>query len=441
MKNDKTYLESKYRKIYSYYSFDLNCLISEFSVREFVQFFEKTKNFFEQRYMDDKNRNFKMVLDEKIESTIFFDDSKMLFTTKNFLPKEISRIYQPIDNTNTINCFDLQASSFHKITLVPDKDKVPNFHFNQFCKYLNFSGRLFICGGYTEGTIVSKSCWIAEDKVNFIADYEEKRSKKKNTQDEMGGTASSIVSRSFYRSINKTSVYDNTTDKNTLRLIKVTDMCYGRAGHGLVGFLPNIILAISGVDNLTRCEIFKLDENKWEEISSLNQARIDSSILVHNDHVYVFFGIHYNRMAKKVQFLDSIEKINFSLIQNSDWEFITPEMKIDERKFLPRSLCAILPTQSSSKIYILGGQTERDKFSSEIFQYDLLNNYIYKKKETIPKIGGFIEGNFIFLYKTAFLFDLYGDIFTYYQNTDTFSYCFKDTSSFEQENEDNNKKI
>ncbi len=194
----------------------------------------------------------------------------------------------------------------------------------------------------------------------------------------------------------------------------------------MVGFSPNIILAVSGVDNLTRCEIYKLDENKWEEIASLNQARIDSSVLIHNSYVYVFFGIHYNKLTKKCDFLDSIERINFSCLQSSDWEFITPDMKIGERKYLPRSLCAILPTNSSSIIYIVGGQTEKDKFSNEIFQYDLEINYISKKKDCIPKLSGFLENNFIFLYKTAVLFDLYGDICTYYLNTETFNYCFRD---------------
>ena len=441
LKNDKSYLESEFKKIYSYYSFDLNCLISEFSVREFLQFLEKTKSFLDHRYIDDKNKNFKMVLEDKLESTVFFDDSKKIFTTKNYLPKDISRIYQPVDNTNNINCFDLQSCSFLKFNLVPDKDKLPNFHFNQFCKYLNFAGRLLISGGYSEGTNLTKSCWILEDKVNFEADYNAKINKKKEENLQLGNTSSSIVSRSFYNCINKSYVFDNVTLNNTFRIIKISDMNYGRAGHGLVGFLPNIILAISGVDNLTRCEIFKFDENKWEEIASLNQARIDSSVLIHNNIVYVFFGIYYNKIAKKVSFLDSIEKINFSCLQTSDWEFITPEMKIEERKFLPRSLCAILPTHSSSTVYIVGGQTERDKYSNEIFQYDLQINYIYKKKECIPKSGGFLETNFIFLYKTAVLFDLYGDVFTYYQNSDSFSYCFKENNNLDEENEENLKKF
>ncbi len=378
--------------------------------------------------MDEKTKNFKVVLDDKIKKTVYFDDSKKIFTTKNFLPKNISRIYQPIDNTNHINCFDLSSTSFIKYHLTIDKSKFGGpFHFNHFCKYINFTGRLFVIGGYEEGAKVCNKCYVVEDKTLFEQDFEERKNKGKNADyGQSGQNASSVISRKFYQSVNRSFVYDNITSNNTLRLIEISNMNYPRAGHGLVGFSPNIILAVSGVDNLTRCEIYKLDENKWEEIASLNQARIDSSVLIHNSYVYVFFGIHYNKLTKKCDFLDSIERINFSCLQSSDWEFITPDMKIGERKYLPRSLCAILPTNSSSIIYIVGGQTEKDKFSNEIFQYDLEINYISKKKDCIPKLSGFLENNFIFLYKTAVLFDLYGDICTYYLNTETFNYCFRD---------------
>jgi len=378
--------------------------------------------------MDDKTKNFKVVLDDKIKTTVYFDDSKKIFTTKNFLPKNISRVYQPIDNTNHINCFELSSTSFIKFHLTIDKAKFGGpFHFNSFCKYINFTGRLFVIGGYEEGAKVSNKCYVVEDKSLFEQDFEERKNKGKNTDiGQSAMNAASMISRKFYQSVNRSFVFDNTTSNNTLRLIQISNMNYPRAGHAMVGFSPNILLTVSGVDNLTRCEVYKLDENKWEEIASLNQARIDSSVLIYNSYVYVFFGISYNKLTKRCDFLDSIERINFSCLQSSDWEFITPDMKIGERKYLPRSLCAMLPTNSPSTIYIVGGQTEKDKFSNEIFQYDLEINYITRRKDCIPKLSGFLENNFIFLYKTAVLFDLYGDICTYYLNTETFNYCFRD---------------
>jgi hypothetical protein len=428
-------LEGEYKKIYSYYSFDLNCLISEFSVREFLQFIEKIRVFLDHRFIDDKNKNFKMVLEDKIKTTVFFDDAKKIFTTKNFLPKNISRVYMPIDNTNTVNCFDLSNSLFYKYMIIPVKYN-GNFQFKKFCKFLNFTGRLLITGGYEDDEKLSNRCYILENSEDFKTEFDSVKSKEKvrmNDAGQIGMMVSSIVSRSFYQNINSAFIYDNQITSNSLRLIEISKMNYARVGHGLVGFLPNVVLAISGTENLTRCEIFKMDENKWEEIASLNQARIDCSVLVHNNYIYAFFGINYNRITKKCDFLDTIERINFSSLQTSDWEFITPEMKIEERKYLPRSLCSILPTQSSSTIYIVGGQTDRDKFSNEIFQYDIQINYVYKKKETLPKVGGFIESNFIFLYKTAVLFDLHGDIFTYYQNTDTFNYIYRETTDAEKD--------
>jgi hypothetical protein len=206
-------------------------------------------------------------------------------------------------------------------------------------------------------------------------------------------------------------------------------MIYPRAGHALVSLYPNLIFAISGTEGSRTCELFQLDLNRWEEVASINNSRIDPSACIFKNYIYVFFGLLYHKQTKKYSFLDTIERISILNMQKREWEFVTPKVEQNVLEILPRSLAGIvIKNDTASMIYICGGQTGKDKFSNDVFEVNLDSNIITLCDKKLPKISGFIEQNFLYLFKTGINFDVYGDLYYYNCVNDTFNFIFQKLS-------------
>lgn len=213
-----------------------------------------------------------------------------------------------------------------------------------------------------------------------------------------------------------------------MRLIKVSDMVHSRAGHSVIAISNNSALVISGTDNNKTCEMFNMETNEWNEISSLNQSRIDSSIIIYKNFVYVFFGLNFNKQTKKYTFLNTIERISLMNITTSEWEYISP-MVSDQSLLenLSRSLCGVcLKGNSNNIIYLLGGQIDKDKYSKEIFEYNFDLNYFTKSEKMLPFETGFLEQNFLYLFNIGLNFDIFGDLIYYNSKIDDFNAQFSD---------------
>ena len=443
LSGSKSFIEKEYKKLYHYYNFDLNCLISEFTIKDYLAYLENNKRYLENLYYEEKNLIMRLSIEDKIKNIILMDHSKK--TSKNILPKNVSNIYMPVDRTNFLNSYDIETSTFTKHTLIIEKLK--NFTFNQYCRYVNFGGRLFITGGFEEKKI-SNTCIIIEDAKNFMDPFGRKLHFMKETEvvlddfnipkiNPSSKNVKFISKENHYRkivdpelyqtslvNINKKLIYSSLPSPN-IKIMKAESMIYGHAGHAVAAISPNYILVISGVDGCQKCEIYKINENVWEEMSDVSHPRIDPGILINNDYVYIFFGISYNRFTKKCEFLNTIERINFSNIINANWEVITPQLDNFDEAILKRSLCGVVQTNSSNIIYILGGQIEKEKFSDSIFQYDLQLNFISIKKETLPKKTAFLEQNFIYIFKKAVNYDIFGDVFFYDTIHDSFNFQYR----------------
>jgi hypothetical protein len=431
----KLQLETDSNKLLGYYDFNKTALISEFSMKDFYSFLEKNKVFLMKHYEEYRKTTNSLNVEDKINSVVGFDEEKMIFSSKNFLPRNISKIFQPIDRTNQITIYDSETEKFKRISLLPKN--LEGFTFLPFSRYINFNGRLLICGGYEDQGKLSRTTWAFEDRsnlsfwrsnnINSPENNKKKGGEKTKTQNTNSITSSIEVD--FYNNINENYIFEDMQNSN-YNVIRLSNMIQARAGHSLVSLPPTLILAFSGTESNKTCEMFHFGNNRWEEIASLNTARIDPSAITYKNYVYVFFGLVYHKQSKKYSFLDSIERISLMSTQSSEWQFISPKLNDSIiSTLLPRSLCGIVvKNNSNSVIYLLGGQVDKDKFSSQIFEYNLDLNTLSITEKKLQKPTAFLEQNFVYLFKTGINFDIYGDVFYYqsHNDNDTFNFHFQD---------------
>jgi len=357
------------------------------------------------------------------------------------------KIYFPVEKQNILSCYCSETDTFSQVRLNPNTGQ--KFMFMHFIRFVNCFGRLFVTGGYEDSPSglgkASKSMWIIEDNSNVNFKNFDISNKNKNKLKEEGiveehhpkkvigniilniendsssktKTTNSII-KNFYSSIEKENFFSDIDNKD-IRFIKANEMLYGHAGHGIICFSSELLMVFSGVDNNTKCEIFHIEQNCWEEISSLNTPRIDPSVLVYKTYIYIFFGINYDQINQKITYIDTVERINLLQFQEGKWEFISPSSSIEENLNLGRSLCGIVPKANSSIIYILGGMVGNNEYSDDILQYNLETNFLSRSEKRLPKPTCFYEPNFSFLYKTGLNFDLDGDVLYYQSNEDKFS--------------------
>lgn len=387
-------------------------------MKDFYSFLDKNKIFLTKHYEEYTKLIVNLNVVEKINNVIGFDETKMLFSSKNFLPKNISRVYQPIDRTNQVTIYDSESEAYHKLLLFPKKKK--GFSFLPFCRYLNFNGRLFVSGGYQD-TRLSRTFWAVEDKS--IMDFTGNNSSG-NSNSKYSNLAN--IHNEFYSNINNQNFVFEDENYPNICVLRCADMINPRAGHSMVGLSPSLILVFGGTENTKTCEMYHFDSNRWEEIASLNETRIDPSAFIYKNFIYIFFGLRYDKSSKKYTFLDTIERISLLNMQNSDWEYVTPKFTDgSSRNLLPRSLCGIVVKHnSSSTIYLCGGQVDKEKYSNEVFEYDVELNTLCLSDKKLPKPSAFLEQNFVYLFRTGINFDIYGDMF-YYHNSDSFNFQFQ----------------
>lgn len=154
-------MESVSNRIKAFYDFNKSALISEFSMKEFYNFLDKSKIYVNTEFINYTNMLKDINVSEKINAVIGFGENKGSSTSINFLPRNFTKIYQSIDRTNQITIYDCETEKFSKISFAPDK--ISGFAFLPFSRYLNLGGRLLITGGYEIKGKLSHNAWIFED--------------------------------------------------------------------------------------------------------------------------------------------------------------------------------------------------------------------------------------------------------------------------------------
>jgi hypothetical protein len=405
----KKELEKEHKRLLGFYEFNKSALISEFSVvKDFSTLLEENENYLN-KHLEEYNSKISMNINEKIHNVLYSDNSQSNFC-KNYLPKNISKIYQPIDRTNQLNIYDVENEYFNRVNL--NFEKLHGFAFTPFSRYINYNGKLIISGGYGEKGQVSKSVFIIEEKESFYKAIDSK------------GKRSSRLVEEFYNNLNKEAIYEDY--HNEYILLKAGEMIYPRAGHAMVAGNTGIVYAISGAEGNETCEFYSLDTNKWEEFANVNQHRIDPSACLYKNYLYAFFGLLYNKHTRKYSFLDIIERISTINVQKKEWEIINLKVEILLKDLVPRSLCGIvIKNENSDCIYLLGGQKDKEEFSNDIFEFNFVDNTIVLSEKKLPKPSAFLEQNFLYCFKTGITFDLYGDMFYYNSSSDSFNFYYQ----------------
>ena len=111
-KQKKLQLEKQIKRLMGFVDFNKTALISEFSMKNFYSFLEKNKIFLT-KHNEEYDDLIKVTqVRDRISKVTNFDESKMLFSSKNFLPRNLSTIYLPIDDTNTLITYNSETEIF-----------------------------------------------------------------------------------------------------------------------------------------------------------------------------------------------------------------------------------------------------------------------------------------------------------------------------------------
>jgi hypothetical protein len=415
-KTKKETIEAKEKILSGYYDFSKAALISEFSLQDLFSSLNTCKSFLTKHYLDYYKMSGEQEVNSKVVKVLDFDENKMIFSMRNYLPRNMCRIYQPIDSkTNYLTVYDVETEMFKKVELYPETRE--GFSFCPFARYLNFGGRVFVTGGYSSSR-TSSHVWVIEEDELF-------RQEKNKIPGNKNKSAITTAGEKFYNNLSDKYKFKDKHGSG-FTVMECSKMNHARAGHAMLGIAPSLVMVFGGTDNNKSCEIFYFDENHWEDMSQLNESRIDASAFVYKNHIYVFGGLYYHRPTKKYKFLKSFERISLLNPQSSTWEHYSPkEVHDHDSPFkLERSLSGIV-FKNDSSIYLCGGQVDKDRFSNDIFELNLeLNTVTYVDKK-LQKPCAFLERNFIYLFKTAVNFDISGDIFYYQSSTDSFNFQFQ----------------
>ena len=98
-------METDFKRLLGFYDFNKSALISEFAMKDFHAYLDKNKIYLSKHFDEYSKLILSLNVVEKINSVINFDEAKMLFASKNYLPRNSSRFFQPIDRTNEIIIF------------------------------------------------------------------------------------------------------------------------------------------------------------------------------------------------------------------------------------------------------------------------------------------------------------------------------------------------
>ena len=384
-------------------------LISEFSLKSFYVGMDLCNDYITQQLYSIKHKKESLDIESMIKDICDFDEKRMISHGKeiirNYIPMNNKLIFQHIDkSTNYINEYDAEKETFNRYGVVPSGRD--GFVFLPYSRGINFCGGLFVTGGFEENTL-GNTAWLIEKTDNL-------------NEDEYFSTSPFTSTHSSL--ISKIPTKNTYTDKSTgYNISQLCNMIYPRGGHTLVGLVPNLIIAIGGINNNITCEAYIVDENKWEEIAPIQQSRIDANVFIYNNYIYLFGGLYYNTQSLQYQYLNSFERLSLINPQKNAWEYVFPKYNNCEMDSIMKTNCGIL-AKNESTVYIIGGQQGHDLYSDDIIELNMENLMITLiKDKKIPKRTSFLEKNFIYLYKLGFCFDFEGDVIMYNSYNDTFS--------------------
>jgi hypothetical protein len=152
----------------------------------------------------------------------------------------------------------------------------------------------------------------------------------------------------------------------------------------------NSIFALSGSCD-SSCEVFSLDKNEWTLINDLKYARENATTLIHNKHIYVFFGFDREE-GKYCTFIERLD-ISGNDFTEKEWEVVDSKIPL----YLSRQMNMGYVLKEKS-VMLFGGVNGMREYCNKVIEYDFDNDEGKEVKglrlpiDCAYRQGGFIKG-------------------------------------------------
>lgn len=168
--------------------------------------------------------------------------------------------------------------------------------------------------------------------------------------------------------------YDSVDDNYSYKLIKLSDMIFGRNSHSVI-MHKDFFIAISG-QNTKTCEIYNDKTNEWKLLPEIPTLCLNSSLAVVDNHLYCISG------SSTINSFDAIYKLTLNNIDKFFYEekgfenflawqqieFYFSSKNYHLRKSLPRLRRGMATLYlGGNSIYLFGG-FDHDNIYDEIFE-------------------------------------------------------------------------
>jgi hypothetical protein len=359
----------KFRNMHDHDIYKLLAANKDFS---YSTHFEKLKSIFFKKIKKIESKvnaqNATILIDNMEELKFKSEKSKIYnkYINLDYGEKSISKIFQPIDTTSSINIFDIKEKRiYEKCVNFPDTlEKSEINFFPKFCRSINIQGKLYVTGGETYNKILNNL---------FEVDCE------------------------------------------SLEVNELSRMIGHRVSHTLVNLCNIKIIAISGAYGETSCEQYEIQTDTWTHLPSVNQDRIGAAALVYcSESIYLFFGKKYDSENSGWTYIETIEKLDLYVSYPKWYEVNLKSISLDVNRQL--AFCGLIAAPNE-KIYLVGGQAVVNyniQLSEIVMELDLEKQTIgVSNSILLPKLSYFIDNNFYFYNFNAINLDNEGTGFIY----------------------------
>ena len=152
----------------------------------------------------------------------------------------------------------------------------------------------------------------------------------------------------------------------------------------------NSIFALSGSCD-SSCEVFSLDKNEWTLINDLKYARENATTLIHNKHIYVFFGFDREE-GKYCTYIERLDISGNDFVEK-EWEVVDSKIPL----YLSRQMNMGYVLKEKS-VMLFGGVNGMREYCNKVIEYDFDNDEGKEVKglrlpiDCAYRQGGFVKG-------------------------------------------------
>ena len=298
-------------------------------------------------------------INDLLSQVIIENDNFSLINSRNYLTSKYPYVNIACFNSKKVMSFDVlsHTTSLIEVDFTPIS---PISFFPIFSRSISHHGILYINGGFDETSNTS---------LNYHIKYEH---------------SSSSLSR-------------------------LADMLSPHSAHSIAPINESTLCVVSGSGTF-KCEIYNEESNSWKSIADVNYQRQNATMFVHNEmYLYIFGGLCYDDIRNEFIFVETVERIDISDIDNSKWEIVNA-VKTNEYVDIEKSVMCAIPIDVD-KILLVGGMKKDQSYSDDVMMYNFQKNEFSLVDDVkLEKKACFPSKQFLFFSEFAYQFDNEGDI-------------------------------